>query len=137
VQAEDTVLVAYQRIADELQKVPKASGGTQRSKVTAPLHLNPGQGATGLPPMQRSRIGKLAGQTTETGSSEATRFFRSRRRLLAAYRCSRAAESCSALRSSIAGEQLRSACGHGNRGACLQNLTPGRTFTAQQVLFKD
>jgi N6-adenosine-specific RNA methylase IME4 len=57
--AEIVILVANRRIAEEMQKVPKAAGGDRKSKFAKLRNLKPGRAATGVQKDKRSRLGKL------------------------------------------------------------------------------
>jgi N6-adenosine-specific RNA methylase IME4 len=58
--AEDAILLGNKRIAEELRKVPKASGGDRKSNFPREGNLKSGRAATGIKHSKRSRIGKLA-----------------------------------------------------------------------------
>jgi hypothetical protein len=65
------ILVAKRCIAEELEKVPKAPGPRRGHKTSdAEVTSFTGKAATGVPPMQRSCISKLASGTIE-GAGEA------------------------------------------------------------------
>jgi N6-adenosine-specific RNA methylase IME4 len=54
--AEDAILIGNKRIAEELRKVPKATGG---SKIAGQRNLKSGKAETGVGKDKRSRLGKL------------------------------------------------------------------------------
>jgi N6-adenosine-specific RNA methylase IME4 len=58
--AEWVILIANQRIGEEIKKVPKASGGDQRSNLPRREDSKPGREALGIPPVSRFRLTKLA-----------------------------------------------------------------------------
>jgi hypothetical protein len=55
---EWVVLVAGRRISDEIEKVPKASGGDQKSKLPKRVSSKSGRAATGIPGTSRSHLKK-------------------------------------------------------------------------------
>lgn len=69
-QAQDTILVAHRRIAVEVAKVPKASGGDRKSKLPRTVNLK-GRSALGIPGTSRARLGKLATLTDEQIKAQA------------------------------------------------------------------
>jgi N6-adenosine-specific RNA methylase IME4 len=70
-QAEDTILVAHRRIAEELRKIPKATGRKPKN-VSAEEHSKKiGREDTGVPRSTRSRLGKLADMPVETLKAKA------------------------------------------------------------------
>ncbi|SRR5258706_2819903 len=73
-QAEDTILVAHRRIAEELRKIPKATraGPGRGNKTISPaVEIVSGREATGVPKDTRSRLGKLADMPVETLKAKA------------------------------------------------------------------
>jgi len=62
---EDTILVASIRIGQELEKIPKATGGDQKSKSAKRRKSNGGREATGIEHTSRSRLKKLADKGVE------------------------------------------------------------------------
>ena len=59
--AEWVVLAANIRIGEEIKKVPKASGGDQRSNLPRRVNSKSGRAALGMPGTSRARLQKLAG----------------------------------------------------------------------------
>jgi hypothetical protein len=74
--AEDAVLIGNRRIAEELRKVPKASGRPTK-KLPAQGKNKTGRAATGIKHSTRSRLGKLADKSVPeikaTAASSASR----------------------------------------------------------------
>ena len=63
--AEDVILAAMRKIAEELDKVPKAGGpGRGKTSPTGGKSLS-GKAATGIKPQMRSRLGKLVKASTD------------------------------------------------------------------------
>jgi len=72
--AEDVILDAYRRIAEELRKVPKAKGGGQLGKDGFRSRAKSiGRAATGIAKDTRSRLGKLADKSPKQIKEAATK----------------------------------------------------------------
>lgn len=59
-QAEDTILIAHQRIGEEIKKVPKATGGDRKSKLPRKVNLKSGRSSAMPSGTSRARLQKLA-----------------------------------------------------------------------------
>jgi N6-adenosine-specific RNA methylase IME4 len=71
--AEDAVLLGNRRIAEELRKVPKASGRPPKILSLEGKNKSSGRRATGVPGTSRHRLGKLAGISTDELKATASR----------------------------------------------------------------
>ena len=54
------MLIGCRRIGEEIETVPKASGGDRRSNLPRRVNLKSGRAALGIPGTSRARLQKLA-----------------------------------------------------------------------------